>query len=65
MKVARIFENNRTQAVRLPVEFRFPESVKQVHVRVLGQERVISPVGASWDSFFFRGFRHGNVRFYP
>jgi antitoxin VapB len=55
MTQATIFTNNRTQAVRLPVGTRFPDSVKKVTVRVVGQDRVISPVGSSWDSFFDAG----------
>jgi len=47
-----VFENNRTQAVRLPADSRFPVGVKQVVVRVVGQDRVLSPVDRSWDSFF-------------
>ncbi len=47
-----IFHNNRTQAVRLPAECRFPSDVKQVSVRVLGKDRVLAPLGNSWDSFF-------------
>ena len=47
-----VFENNRTQAVRLPAETRFPPGVKKVHVRVVGQDRILSPVGHGWDSFF-------------
>ncbi len=47
-----VFENNRTQSVRLPAETRFPSDVKRVVVRVIGQDRVLSPVERSWDSFF-------------
>jgi antitoxin VapB len=47
-----VFTNNRTQAVRLPADTRFPDSVKRVEVRVVGQDRVLSPAGRSWDSFF-------------
>jgi antitoxin VapB len=47
-----IFINNRTQSVRLPAETRFPETVKKVSVRVLGQDRILSPVENTWDSFF-------------
>ncbi|MCU0735208.1 MAG: type II toxin-antitoxin system VapB family antitoxin [Methylotetracoccus sp.] len=43
MTASTVFINNRTQAVRLPVEARFPESVKKVDVRVVGQERIIAP----------------------
>lgn len=52
MAIGSIFENNRTQAVRLPVESRFPKCVKKVLVRVVGIDRVLSPVGNTWDSFF-------------
>ena len=52
MIIGSIFLNNRTQAVRLPVETRFPEGVKHVTVRVVGKDRVLSPVDHSWDSFF-------------
>lgn len=47
-----VFVNNRTQAVRLPAESRFPEDVKKVMVRVVGKERVLTPVNSAWDSFF-------------
>ncbi len=52
MAISTVFTNNRTQAVRLPAETRFPDTVKKVQVRVAGQERIISPVESSWDSFF-------------
>jgi antitoxin VapB len=52
MALGSVFENNRTQAVRLPVETRFPEGVKKVVVRVVGLDRIISPAGNTWDSFF-------------
>ncbi len=52
MPTGSVFVNNRTQAVRLPAETRFPENVKKVTVRVVGQDRVLSPVENTWDSFF-------------
>ncbi len=52
MTITTVFNNNRTQAVRLPAEMRFPDSVKKVEVRSKGQERIISPVTSSWNSFF-------------
>lgn len=54
MTTSTIFTNNRTQAVRLPADMRFPASVKKVNIRALGKERVISPVESTWDSFFQR-----------
>ena len=55
MSTTTVFTNNRSQAVRLPVDVRFPDSVKKVQVRARGNERIISPVGQTWDSFFLDG----------
>ena len=52
MPQSTVFINNRSQAVRLPAEMRFPESVKKVNVRAIGKERIISPLVNTWDSFF-------------
>ena len=52
MALGSVFVNNRTQAVRLPAKTRFPEGVKKVIVRVVGVDRVLSPVSSAWDSFF-------------
>lgn len=50
-----IFTNNRSQAVRLPAEVRFPDHVKKVTVRIKGQDRILSPSEKTWDSFFLSG----------
>lgn len=55
MTASTVFTNNRTQAVRLPAELRFPDGVKRVDVRAVGPERIIAPVDAAWDSFFLGG----------
>ena len=52
MSTGSVFVNNRTQAVRLPAESRFPPGVKKVAVRVMGHDRVLSPIDRTWDSFF-------------
>lgn len=52
MATGSVFVNNRTQAVRLPAEARFPEDVKKVNVRVQGVDRILSPADKTWDSFF-------------
>ena len=52
MAIGSVFENNRTQSVRLPAETRFSTKVKKVMVRVVGQDRILSPLGRTWDSFF-------------
>jgi antitoxin VapB len=50
-----VFISNRTQAVRLAADVRLPADGKRVDVRVRGQERIISPIGQTWDSFFVNG----------
>jgi antitoxin VapB len=48
----RIFKSNRSQAVRLPVEVAYPESVKDVEITAIGNKRLIVPAGQSWDEWF-------------
>jgi antitoxin VapB len=55
MTITSVFTNNRSQAVRLPADLRLPEGVKKVHVRARGVDRIISPVGQTWDEFFLNG----------
>ena len=55
MSIGTVFVNNRTQAVRLPLDVRLPEGVQKVKIRVRGQERIIAPVDQTWDTFFLEG----------
>jgi len=55
MSIGTVFVNNRTQAVRLPLDVRLPEGVQKVEIRVKGNERIITPLGQTWDSFFLGG----------
>lgn len=55
MAVTTVFINNRSQAIRLPAELQFPDRVKRVDVRARGCERIIAPLGQTWDSFFLDG----------
>ncbi len=55
MTTTTVFTNNRSQAIRLPAKLRLPDTVKKVEVRARGQDRIISPAGHSWDSFFLDG----------
>lgn len=48
----KIFKSNRSQAVRLPIEVAFPESVKDVEIIAIGNKRIIAPAGQSWDQWF-------------
>jgi antitoxin VapB len=52
MTASTVFINNRSQAIRLPAALRLPDNVKRVDVRARGCERVIAPLGHTWDSFF-------------
>lgn len=54
-KTGTVFLNNRSQAVRLPAELRLPDHVTRVEIRARGAERIISPIGHRWDSFFIEG----------
>jgi antitoxin VapB len=49
-QVAKIFKNGRSQAVRLPKEFRFDGD--EVLIRRNGNEVILSPRPKSWDAFF-------------
>lgn len=57
MTITTVFTNNRSQAVRLPADVRLPDGVKKVRVRARGVDRIISPVGHTWDEFFLQGPR--------
>ena len=52
MTATTVFTNNRSQAIRLPAELRLPDNVKRVDVRARGCERIIAPLGQTWDSLF-------------
>lgn len=55
MAIGTVFVNNRSQAVRLPLDVRLPEGVHKVEIRAKGNERIIAPIGQTWDSFFLGG----------
>jgi len=48
----RVFKSNKSQAVRLPKAIAFPESIQDVEIVAIGNTRIISPVGQSWDDWF-------------
>ena len=47
---AKIFMNNRSQAVRLPKEFQF--KTREVFIRRQGNDIVLSPRPSDWSSYF-------------
>lgn len=53
-KKAALFRSNRSQAVRIPKDMEFPESVKKVYLFKEGQALTIVPVNDFWDDFFAR-----------
>jgi antitoxin VapB len=48
----KIFISNRSQAVRLPKNVALPESIKEVDIVAIGNRRIITPAGESWDGWF-------------
>jgi antitoxin VapB len=54
---ARVGKNNRAQIVTIPLEFRFPEGMKEVFIRKVGEDIVLSPRPTDWSAFLA-----GNVR---
>lgn len=49
METAKIFENGRSQAVRLPKKFRF--TGEEVFIQRVGQAVVLVPKEAAWQTF--------------
>jgi antitoxin VapB len=50
MKTAKLFQNGRSQAVRLPKEFRIPG--KEVYIKREGEAIVLLPKEKSWEPLF-------------
>ena len=40
-QTARVGKNNRAQVVTIPLEFRFPEGMKDVYIRKVGDEVIL------------------------
>ena len=49
-QIIKVFKNGRSQAVRLPKEFRFEGD--EVLIRKKGNDVILSPRPKSWDAFF-------------
>jgi antitoxin VapB len=52
METATVFMSNRNQAIRLPKAAALPDHIKRVDVVIVGNTRIISPLGDSWDQWF-------------
>jgi antitoxin VapB len=57
LRTARVGKNNRAQVVTIPLEFRFPEGVKEVYIRREGNEIVLSQRPRDWSAFLHAGVR--------
>ena len=49
---ARVGWNNRVQTVSIPLEFRFPDSVRDVFIRRDGESIILTPRPNDWSAFF-------------
>jgi len=49
MEMAKVFENGRSQAVRLPKKYRF--NVEEVVVQQIGEAVILVPKEALWETF--------------
>jgi antitoxin VapB len=52
-RTAKIFMNNRNQAVRLPKEFQF--NTREVFIRKEGSDVILSPRPMDWSSYLANG----------
>lgn len=52
---ARVGWNNPSQTVTMPLEYRFPESVRDVFIRRHGESVVLTPRPTDWSGFFASG----------
>ena len=52
-RFAKIFMNNRSQAVRLPKDFQF--NTREVFIRKEGNEVILSPRPVDWSSYLSEG----------
>ncbi len=56
-RTARVGKNNRAQVVTIPLEFRFPEGMKEVFIRKQGDDVVLSPRPQDWSDFLASNIR--------
>ena len=47
-----LFKSNRNQAIRIPKNMEFPEGVKKLLVRKVGDTLIFTPPENFWDDFF-------------
>ena len=54
-QTARVGKNNRAQVVTIPLKFRFPADMKEVFIRKIGDDIVLSPRPRDWSAFLTSG----------
>lgn len=50
-RTARVGRNNRVQVVTIPLEYRFAEGMKEVFIRKVGEDLILSPRPKDWSAF--------------
>ena len=50
-RVARVGKHNRAQVVTIPLGCRFPEGMKSVFIRKVGEDLILSPRPSDWSAF--------------
>jgi antitoxin VapB len=53
--ITTIIIENGNQVIPLTGDACYSETVKKVSVRLRGNERIITPIGHTWDHFFLNG----------
>ena len=48
----KVFKSNQSQAVRLPKPVALPDNIREVEIVAIGNTRIITPAGKSWDDWF-------------
>ncbi len=48
----KVFKSNKSQAVRLPKPVALPDTVVEIEIVAVGNTRIITPAGSSWDEWF-------------
>lgn len=56
-RTARVGKNNRAQIVTIPLDYRFPEGMKAVFIRKVGDDVILSPRPENWSEFLATGRR--------
>ena len=48
----KVFKSNKSQTVRLPKPVALPDAIVEVEIVEVGNTRIITPAGGSWDNWF-------------